>query len=184
MEEAIKKKLSVEEYFELEKNSEIRHEYYQGEIFDMAGASKKHNIIAFNCASALKNALKRKQCDVFIQDLRLETLKDIYYTYPDVVVTCDKRDNDEYMVKYPFLIIEVISESTEDHDRGFKFVKYRNIKSLQYYIMVSQKEYLVECYTRGEKQMWMLNTYSSLNDTIVLSKLSVKLALKDIYEGI
>ncbi|MBW8049358.1 MAG: Uma2 family endonuclease [Cytophagales bacterium] len=184
MEEAIKKKMSVEEYFELEKNSEIRHEYYQGEMFAMAGETKKHNSIAINCILALKNALKGKKCNVYMEDVKIEALKDKYYPYPDVIVTCDNRDNDEYIIKYPFLIIEVLSKSTEDQDRGFKFVKYRNIKSLQYYIMVSQKEYLVECYTRGKGQMWMLNTYSSLNDTIVLSKLSVKLALKDIYEGV
>jgi len=182
MEEAIKKKVSVEEYFELEKNSEIRHEYYQGEMFDMAGTTDTHNAIVYDCVFALKYILKGTDCKVYGESVKLEVQKDEYYTYSDVMVTCDKKDTkDNYTKRSPIIIIEVLSKSTEDH---VKFVKYRSIKSLQYYIMVSQKETLVECYTRGKGQMWTLNTYSLLNDTIELNKLSVKLALKDIYEGI
>ena len=130
MEEAIKKQMSVEEYFELEKNSEIRHEYYQGEMFAMAGTTDIHNTIVLNCAMALRNALKGKNCNIYTESVKSEVQKDEYYTYPDVMVTCDKRDkNDSYTKRFPIIIIEVLSKSTEDHDRGFKFVKYRDLKS-------------------------------------------------------
>ena len=116
-----KKYISVEEYFEMEKHSEVRHEYYDGEVFAMAGTSLNHNEIIQNIAGILRPIFRPKGCKVLLESVKLEAIKHFYYPYPDLMLTCDAEDMDaEYIIKKPTLIIEVLSKSSVLNDRVAK----------------------------------------------------------------
>lgn len=179
------KYISVEDYFELEKNSEIRHEYYQNEIFDMAGTTTRHNIIVQNCTFFIRVNLKNKPCRVFNENIMLEVIPDIYYPYPDVIVTYHKKDlSEERIIRHPTLIIEVLSESTESHDRGFKFNQYRHLESLLQYILISQSQYFVENYSRNKDETWTLSVMDNNSTILNLEAVNVNIPIKVIYEDI
>ncbi len=181
-----KQYITVEEYFEMEERSEIRHEYYDGEIRAMAGTTLKHNEIVQNITSFIRSKFRTKGCKVFTESVKLEAIKHFYYPYPDVMLTCDKEDIDaDYLIKNPSLIVEVLSKSTAQHDRTFKLRKYKTIPSVQYYLIVSQYEYIVEVFSRFEdSDSWFYDVYENENDVINCSKIDLKLSLSDIYEGI
>jgi Uma2 family endonuclease len=178
--------ISVEEYFEMEKHSEIRHEYYDGEVFAMAGTSLNHNEIIQNIAGILRPIFRPKGCKVLLESVKLEAIKHFYYPYPDLMLTCDADDLDaEYIIKKPTLIIEVLSKSSVLNDRVAKLRRYKNIASLQYYLIVSQYEFLVELYSRvDDATSWLYDVYEDENDIINFPKLDLKLSLSYIYEGI
>lgn len=140
-----------EEYFELEETSEIRHKYFEGEIFAMAGASKSHNVLAQNLAAGLRAALRGRGCQTFMEDVRLVMKENVYYVYPDVLVTCDPADRrDAYLVRHPVLIAEILSPSTAEYDRTKKFANYQKINSLRHYLLVSQTVWVVGWLRRDE----------------------------------
>lgn len=139
---------SVEEYFELEKNTETRYEFYKGEIFAMAGTTRNHNRIAKKISRLLDNAFESKGCETVVESIKLEAIINHYYPYPDVMLLCDPNDNDEYIARRPSLIVEVLSQSTMDYDQTFKFRRYRAIPTLYYYVMVSQYEPFIEVYEK------------------------------------
>jgi Uma2 family endonuclease len=178
--------ISVEEYFEMEKHSEIRHEYYDGDVFAMAGTSLNHNEIIQNIAGILRPIFRPKGCKVLLESVKLEAIKHFYYPYPDLMLTCDADDMDaEYIIKKPTLIIEVLSKSSVLNDRVAKLRRYKNISSLQYYLIVSQYEFLVELYSRvDDATSWLYDVYEDENDIINFPKLDLKLSLSYIYEGI
>jgi Uma2 family endonuclease len=180
-----KKYYSVEEYFELEQNSEERHEYYNGEIFAMAGATLNHNRLVQNVTFLLRAFAKKKGCGVFSENVKLEALRDIYYLYPDVMFTCDSNDlNENLFIRRPSIIIEVLSESTARYDRDFKLRQYKAIRSLQYYLLVSQHEVRVELFTRLNDFQWQYEDFIELAQAINLERLDITLSLADIYEDI
>jgi Uma2 family endonuclease len=181
-----KKYISVEEYFEMEKHSEIRHEYYNGEVFAMAGTSINHNRIVQNLSGVLRPIFRQRGCEVLLESVKLEAIKHFYYPYPDLMLTCDTQDMDaEYIIKKPTLIVEVLSKSSVLNDRVAKLRRYKNIPSLQYYLIVSQHEFLVESYSRvDDSTSWLYDVYEDQNDIINFPKLDLKLSLSDIYEGI
>lgn len=178
--------ISVEEYFALEeKEAEIRHEYYDGEVITMTGTSKPHNIIVLNLALALRQRLKGGSCRVFMENVRLEVEGGRLYTYPDVMVTCDERDRaDDYNVRYPVLVVEVLSDSTEALDRGKKASQYRKLPTLQEYVLVSQSECGVELFSRSQAPSWTLTELSAPESVLNLSCLNLQIPLSEIYEGI
>ena len=181
-----KKYISVEEYFEMEKHSQIRHEYYNGEVFAMAGTSINHNRIVQNLSGVLRPIFRQRGCEVLLESVKLEAIKHFYYPYPDLMLTCDTQDMDaEYIIKKPTLIVEVLSKSSVLNDRVAKLRRYKNIPSLQYYLIVSQYEFLVESYSRvDDSTSWLYDVYEDQNDIINFPKLDLKLSLSDIYEGI
>ncbi len=181
-----KKYISVEEYFEMEKHSEVRHEYYDGEVFAMAGTSLNHNEIIQNIAGVLRPLFRPKGYKVLLESVKLEAIKHFYYPYPDLMLTCDAEDMEaEYIIKKPTLIVEVLSELSVLNDRVSKLRRYKNIPSLQYYLIVSQYDFLVESYSRvDDSTSWLYDVYEDKNDSIVFPKLDLKLSLSDIYEGI
>ncbi|MHA4737856.1 Uma2 family endonuclease [Dyadobacter sp. MSC1_007] len=178
-------KYTVEEYFEMEEKSEIRHEYYDGEIFAMAGTTMNHNDIVDNVRSVMKGVFRPKGCRVFAENVKVEASA-LYYPYPDVIVTCAPGDiSGTYVVKHPSILVEVLSKTSAIYDRDFKLRKYKEIPSLQYYLLVSQNEYLVELYTRtAQEDIWTYQNFENENDVIRFESFNFEMSLKDIYENI
>ena len=185
------RRYTVEEYFALEETSDIRHEYYHGEIFPLdtpesqAGGTKRHNLLVQNCVVALRSALRGRGCSIFAENVRVAVDEDAHYNYPDVVVSCAPADKaDPRTVHQPVLIIEVLSASTEARDRGWKFQQYQQLASLQHYVLVSQKRQLMECYTRNENDSWTLTSARELRQLVELTGLRVQLSVAAIYEDV
>jgi len=182
---------TVEEYFAFEEQSDLRHEYYHGEIFPLdgpespeakSGATKAHNKLINNVVFGLRQKLGERECEVFAETVRLAVEAGLYYNYPDVVVSCDPNDDDPRTVHRPVLIVEVLSRSTEAHDRGWKAEQYRQLASLQQYVLVTQTRLLVESYTRVSNDTWNLVAYRQLTDRLPVPALDLVLSLADIYK--
>jgi len=180
------KRYTVEEYLEIEEKSEIRHEYYDGEIFAMAGTTMNHNRIVGRIRGILDRFFVPKGCDVFAENIKLEAIKNFYYPYPDVIVTCAPEDiNGTYIVRQPSVLVEVLSKSSASYDRDFKLRNYKNIPSLQYYMLVSQYEYYVELYTRtDQKDIWTYQSFDSPDAVIHFDLLDFTMPLASVYENI
>lgn len=173
------------EYLEGEKLAEERHEYIDGRIYAMAGASKRHNRIAGNCYRAFMDK-GNGQCEAFMGDLkvRASTQRKTYY-YPDVVVGCAEDDNaDEYYLEKPCLIVEVSSDSTIRKDYLEKALAYQAIPSLQAYLIVAQDKPLVDMLARNAEGSWDLHQFDRLKDEISLPCLDMTLSLQTIYLGV
>ena len=148
---------SLQDYFLLEETSEIRHEFLHGAIYDMTGANVRHNMIVANVISNIHAQLRGKSCTVFPSDLRIKVEATGLYTYPDISVICgDIRyaDAREDTVTNPSVIIEVLSPSTENYDRGKKFQHYRTVETLSEYLVIAQDSARVEYYRRQEAHQW------------------------------
>lgn len=188
------KKLTIEEYLEFENASTEKHEYYQGEVFTMwggeilamSGPKIPHNIIAVNILSGLKQMLKGKPCRPFNSDQRIYIPANTLFTYPDISVVCgdiETKDDDEWNILNPAVIIEVLSTSTKSYDRGDKFKLHRDIASLKEYILVDSKSLMVEVFRINENDRWELEEYKSISDILVVKGLQVSIPLAEIYEG-
>jgi Uma2 family endonuclease len=175
--------VSVEEYFVGEQSSEIRHEYINGTVHAMGGASASHNLISLNLAIPLRAAARSTPCQVFIADMKVFLKiggEDIYY-YPDVLVSCDPDDRHEYFRSSPCLVIEVLSPATERIDRREKFLAYTSLASLQEYILVAQDKQLITLFRRSNN--WQPELFGPGNE-LSLACLDVSLPAEDIYEGV
>ncbi len=190
---AYQRHYTVEEYFALEEQSAIRHEYYHGEIFPlegpasaegMAGGTKQHNRLIQNCAFGLRLGLQGRDCEIYAENVRLAIEAGEHYSYPDVMVSCDPRDDDPRTVHSPLLIIEILSKSTEARDRGWKFEQSQLIPSLQQYVLVSQYRILVDSFVRTDHGTWELTSLRKLSDVLLLPSLHCQLPLATIYERI
>jgi Uma2 family endonuclease len=152
MENLARTYLSEEEYLEQERKAPFKSEYYKGEIFALSGVKRNHNLLVTNLCREISSALRGKPCEVYPSDMRVQNKVDQFYTYPDVTIVCGKPEiiNDtEDVLLNPQIIIEVPSDSTEKYDRGAKFALYRNIPSLQEYILVSTNEMKLESFHRN-----------------------------------
>jgi Uma2 family endonuclease len=179
--------LSPEEYLELERRAERKSEYFQGEMFAMAGASYEHVTIAGNLFYELKLRLKATPCRAFSSELRLRVAPNGLYTYPDVMVICgDPQFADERRdtVVNPILIVEVLSESTEAFDRGKKFAQYRALPSVLEYVMIAQDAPRIEQYLRQPDGHWLLAETSGRDANIRLASIDCVLPLAEIYDEI
>lgn len=179
--------LTPEEYLAFERQCEYRNEYYDGEIFAMTGASRRHNLITVNISRELSQQLKNRPCEVYTTDMRVLIPETTSYTYPDVVVVCDEpRLADSYMdtLLNPTLLVEVLSPSTEVYDRGKKFEQYRKLESLAEYLLVAQDKMLVERYVRQADGGWLLSEFGRQEETVKLSSVECELALNEIYSKV
>jgi len=177
--------ISEEEYLDMEREAETKSEYYDGEIFAMAGASGKHNLIVTNLIFSLESQLRKKPCRVYPSDMRLKIEATGLITYPDVTVVCTKekfRDNKKDTLLNPDVIIEVLSASTESYDRGKKFRNYRLIASLKEYVMISQHSRRMERYSRKPDQQWVLTEADDDNPVIFLEAIGCTLDISEVYE--
>ncbi|TVQ44388.1 MAG: Uma2 family endonuclease [Gloeocapsa sp. DLM2.Bin57] len=176
--------ISEEEYLLQESISQVKHEYRQGIIYAMAGASNNHVLIALNIASLLKNHLRGTGCRTYISDTKVKIESLNTYYYPDVIVSCDESDRSlANFLLYPCLIIEILSETTEAFDRGDKFADYRQLESLQEYVLISQKQPCLESFRRNSQNQWLLSVYGS-GDRVRLETVKFDCLLNDIYEDI
>ncbi len=176
-----------EEYLERETLADEKHEYYDGEIVPMAGASINHNRIVGNIYFRLRVALKGKDYALFTTDLRLWVPARNAYTYPDVLVIagppqCHNERSDT--VTNPILLIEVLSEATSRYDRGEKFVGYRTIPTLRDYLLIDQAQCLVEQFARVETTKWLFTEYHAMEQVVECSFEGLQLPLRDIYEQV
>ncbi len=175
--------LTAEEYFAWETIQAERHEFWDGEPIAMSGSTRSHNRIAGNIFAALSAALADRPCEVYISDIKVQAAPGRKYFYPDLVVTCDDRDQDERFVQFPSLIVEVLSPSTESFDRGAKFAAYRRLDTLQTYVLVQVDRPAIEVFERNDRGQWVLSDYG-LDDAINLGAIDLTLSVKTIYRQI
>ncbi|WP_324281865.1 Uma2 family endonuclease [Cyanobacterium aponinum UTEX 3221] len=178
---------SVEEYFELEETAEYKSEYHDGEIIPMTGSTTNHNKIALNFCYNFKSITKGKNYEIYINDVRLSIPHQRRYTYPDIMIIKDKpiyEGDKQTTVTNPLIIIEVLSNSTENYDKGEKFKSYRSIKSFQEYILIDQYSFSVEQFIKESEGEWKFKEYLGENQVLKLGKIDFELSFSDIYEGV
>lgn len=176
--------VTVDEYLAGEEVAEVKHEYTGGAVYAMAGVSKEHNRLALNIAIALRAHLQGKSCSVFISDVkvRLETTGEEVFYYPDVMVACDPRDTHRLFVRYPRLLVEVASPSTERLDRREKRWAYQTIETLEEYLIVAQEHMEATVFRRAAN--WQPEAFNRLAQTVSLRSIGLDLPLSAIYEGV
>lgn len=179
--------LTPEEYLAIERKAEYKSEYFNGEMFAMAGASERHALIVTNVVAELRGQLRHRPCTVYSTDLRVRVSPTGLYTYPDVIVVCGQAqfaDDQKDTLLNPTLIVEVLSESTKDYDRGGKFEHYRSLASLSEYVLIAQDKYHVEHFVRQPDNRWLLSETNRLEDTIHLPSIDCALALIEVYDKV
>lgn len=179
--------LTPEEYLAIERKAEYKSEYFNGEMFAMAGASEQHVSIVANVMYLLVGQLRGRLCKAYSNDLRVCVSPTGLYTYPDVVVVCGPpqfADADRDMVLNPTLIVEVLSESTKDYDRGGKFELYRSLSSFSDYVLIAQDRCHVEHFVRQPDNRWLLSETNKIEDIIHLSSVDCHLALTEVYDKV
>jgi Uma2 family endonuclease len=187
---------TVAEYLALERESDERHEYVDGDVLLMAGESEEHGIICHNLDGQLYNLLRARPCQTFTKDMKVRSGPEPrsprsvrgFFSYPDLVVVCGERlyhDEHRDVLLNPTLITEVLSPSTKDYDRGEKFERYRTwLASLVEYVVVHQSQPRVERHLRQPGEQWVLTTIDGLGAVLQLSSLGCELKLADIYEDV
>ena len=180
-------RISVEEYLAFERRSEGRHEYLDGEIFAMTGASRYHNRLAVNLALILGTQVRGGPCELYIADMRVRVAATGLYTYPDLAVVCgEARFDDAHLdtLLNPTLIIEILSPSTEATDRGRKFAHYQKVDSLAEVLLIAQDRVAVEHYSRQREGGWHRRETTSLDDRLILPSIGCELPLAEVYERV
>jgi Uma2 family endonuclease len=176
--------ISPEDYLAEEELSQIKHEYTDGQVYAMAGASDAHVTIAGNLFALLRNHLRGTGCRVYMADMKAQIDTANVFYYPDIMVTCDVRDKTlQNYKKYPCLIVEVLSPSTEALDRGDKFADYQKLATLQEYVLISQKRQRLECFRRNAEGFWLLQFYFP-GSAIHLSSIDFRISMDALYEDV
>jgi Uma2 family endonuclease len=176
--------ITPQDYLRQEREATLKSEYIDGQVYAMSGASRQHNRITIDVATLINVQLRNGPCELFANDMRVKVNDSRLYTYPDVVVACgEARFEDAALdtLLNPTLIIEVLSESTEKYDRGKKFAHYQRIETLQEYVLISQDEVRIECYTRQADNRWTLNIVTSLTEEMPLVSIECVLPLAEVY---
>ena len=182
-----KTRLTAVDYLAIERKAEFKSDFFDGEMFAMAGASLRHNQVVSNIIREVGTALKDGPCQVFPSDLRLKISKTGLYTYPDAIIVCGKQEFDDTQFDTlinPTVVFEVLSESTESYDRGTKSRHYRQIESLQAYVLISQDRPSVEVFTRTNENDWLLREATDLASEIELDSAKVNLVMSEIYRNV
>lgn len=175
--------MTPQEYLDWEATQELKYDYVDGEVFAMTGGTIPHNLVALNLASALKTHLRGTGCLVFMSDVKVQVSENGPYYYPDVMVSCDPRDrNATALIQYPCLIVEVLSPST-DYDRKDKFARYRQIPTLQEYVLIDAEQIGVDRYRRLSSRRWDLQTYLA-GETLDLTSVDWQDAIELLYEDV
>lgn len=182
--ETSNKRYTVEEYIQHELKSQVRSEFINGQLYEMAGEKGINNRIALRIAFLLIQFLEERGYEIYAHDMKLKVFGEDKYYYPDVLVTREPETEANQYIKFePVLIVEVVSESSQVHDYVDKYIAYTKIPSLQYYIIIEPETTLVNCYMRSDDSEWITAKYTALEDTIRLEVLDVSFQLKQIYFG-
>lgn len=184
---AVLKRITVQQYLAHDRAAPSKSEFYDGEIFAMSGGSAMHSLIATNFAGVARERLKDKPCLAFNSDLRIKIEPSRLYTYPDASIVCGElefHDDVKDTVTNPTVLVEVLSETTERYDRGFKSSQYRRIESLRELILISQDEVKVERFIRGEGGDWLFRESIDLADTLELASIGITIPVAEIYRGV
>lgn len=179
--------ISEEEYLEFERASEIRHEYVDGYIYAMAGASRRHNLICNYTSATLISLLGDKPCEVYQTEMRLKVQSKKRYRYPDIAVVCGEAqflDDELEILANPTVLIEVISPSTALTDYNDKLEEYTQIESLQEYVIIEQQGAKIKRYMRQDSGKWLYSQVTGLENSIELPSIAVTLALSDVYRKV
>jgi Uma2 family endonuclease len=179
--------ISREAYLAMERASQEKHEYFKGEVYAMSGATPQHNDIAYNINRVVAPFLHGKGCKLYGSDFRIHIPENSLYTYSDFTIVCGKTETTEIYtdnLTNPGVIIEILSKSTKDYDRGSKFMLYRSIKTLKEYITIDSLSVSVEIYTRQDENKWVLSEFKQLTDSFIISTIGLTLQLKDVYEDV
>ncbi|MEO2091810.1 MAG: Uma2 family endonuclease [Gemmataceae bacterium] len=180
-------KLTPAEYLAIEQAAEFKSEFFNGEMFAMAGASRPHNTVVMNLGGEIHARLKGGPCRPYTQDQRVLIDRTGLYTYPDLLIVCGEvvtAADDADTITNPRVVVEVLSPSTERYDRTTKFRHYQQLPSVQEYILVSQSEPLCERFTRQADGSWALVSFVGLNAVLALTSVPVQVPLADIYAGV
>lgn len=181
------KKLTVAEYFEIEEKADRKSEFYDGQMFLMAGASREHNILTRNLTGLLFAALQGGPCQVFVADMRVKVDRTGLYTYPDLLIvggTPEYAAENRNTLTNPKVVIEILSDDTERYDRTTKFRHYKQLPSVQEYVLVSQNEPLVERFTRQADGSWAQTDVVGPDATMTLATVPASVPLADVYRGV
>lgn len=176
---------TVAEYLEMEKVSDTKHEFFRGEIFAMAGASVRHVIITTNLLTQIALKLKGKPCQPYGSDLRIHIPENSLYTYPDISIICGDpiaSADDADTIISPVALIEILSPSTKDYDRGGKFKLYRDIPSLKEYILVDSEAINIEVFRLNAGGHWELEEYKTKSSALEINTVSLSIPLPEIYD--
>jgi Uma2 family endonuclease len=175
------------EYLSYERESDLRHEFIDGHVLAMSGASREHNLITSSTHFSLYGQLRGKGCELYQGDMRVHVPSTHAYAYPDLVVVCGEpkfTDADVDTLLNPTLIIEVLSPSTESYDRGKKFQNFWQIESLKEYVLIASDQPRIESFTRQGAGKWLLTAAVGLEQTITLTSIGCSLSLAEVYEQV
>lgn len=179
--------LTPAEYLAMERQSETKNEYYDGEIFAMAGASQSHVTIMMNTSYLLVGQLKGRSCRAFGVDMRVKVSPTGLFTYPDLSVVCGKprfEDKELDTLLNPTVLIEILSKSTEAYDRGEKFAQYRTLDTLTDYLLISQDAPRIEHYVRQDGGLWLFSESVGLDGVMAIESIDCQLPLADVYDRV
>lgn len=179
--------ITPREYLDGEHFADIKHEYIEGEVYAMAGAGDAHVAVSGNTYALIKSHLRGSGCRTYIADMRVRIGDDDAFFYPDVMVSCDPDDQlpeQNYVKNSPKLIVEVLSPSTENQDRGRKFILYRRLSSLEEYVLINPHEYYVELYRRYANNQWMLISYEGEDERVEFTSIEMQCTLAELYEDV
>jgi Uma2 family endonuclease len=180
---------TVEEYFQIDSASEVRHEYVDGQIIDMAGGTGRHSQIIANLIGSAWSRLRGKECDIHDSNLRVRYGRRVQYGYPDALIVCGPPQYDstaprETTLLNPRVLIEVLSDSTEAYDRGRKFARYREIDSFVEYLLIDSDRASVDVYRRQPSGLWSLQPYVGLAAIVPIESVGIELPLTEVYAGV
>ncbi|MFL6466252.1 MAG: Uma2 family endonuclease [Bryobacteraceae bacterium] len=182
-----KRFLTAQEYLTLERQAEYKSEYMDGEVFAMSGVRENHALLVINLTRELSNMLRRGPCRVYGSDMRVCVSPTGRYTYPDLSITCEKPqflDDTLDTLLNPTLLIEVLSPTTKDYDRGGKFVAYRTIASFREYFTIDPDRIFIEQWVRQDDGRWILSEHTAVSRPLRFESLGVEVRIADLYEGV
>ena len=179
----LKTKISVEDYLEQEKISQVRHEYIEGEIYAMAGASDNHSRIVINLTTNLSVHLRDSKCEPFSNDIKVRATQNVYY-YSDILVSCEENPESSYFRNQPILIIEVTSPSTKHIDRREKLLFYQQMSSVREYVIIDQHKMNVEVHRRQPNGGWITYFFNESKETVEFASVELSLPITEIYRRV
>ncbi len=186
----VQTRISVEDYLKAEEKAEFKNEYYDGEVVAMSGGSPEHSLVIANCIRELGIRLKGKSCRVYESNLHVAVKRRYAYLYPDLTIICGQAEFDPIqkgkrrLVTNPSVVVEVLSPSTERHDRVEKFELYRELESLKEYVLISQDSPLVEVFERFDDGGWRFDVCKGIDATMRLRSVGIEVPLAEIYAGV